>query len=334
MRREWSVWIKSRQWNEFEKLAKSDPSQQLVNTVAELERGFPDKPDKRALRKILFLLAQAGYLPAEIDEKPDPTASDPVPLTVAFMVSPDGAGDAIITYGKEERNRVSWLIAHFTRRDGITRAIEDTMTMDELHVRLMRMRNLSPSPSICAEVPVSFALSRLAEAVSITKSLPPVMAYWRGGLPKEFSVDHPADQLPRLQPSGQDLRKLIVAIKPANIWRLELGAMAPALEEFLEKYAKETTEEQFNSIDWWSNILAPRREELFSSEVIEDHLTRLLDVAYLLHLKADAQVTDVLAVADDLREKGPHSAYAQWIASKTLILLFETLRQDDAKERS
>jgi len=334
MRREWSGWIKARQWGEFEKLAKADPCQALADTVAELERGFPDKPDRRALRKVLFLLAQAGYEPTEIEDySVQPVVQTP-PIQVTFMISADGAGDAVITYAREEKGRVGWLIAHFTHRDGITRAIEDTMTLDELQVRLIRMRNMAAEPSICSEVPVEFAVSRLAKAVSVTKSMPPVMAYWRATLPKEFSGGHPAEELPRGKPTLEDLRKLISKIRAASPWRLELGSLAPALEEFLEKHGKDVSEENFNDLEWWSKILERNREQLFTSEVIEDHRARLLDVAYLMHLKEEPQFTDVLALADDLRDKGAHSAYAQWITSKTLILLFETLRQEDAKERS
>ena len=110
MRREWSVWIKTRQWSEFEKLAKVEPSQSLADTIAELELGFPDKPDRRALRKILFLLAQAGYEPREIEETVDDRPKVGAPFSVAFMVSPDGSGDTVFTVGREEKGRVVWLI--------------------------------------------------------------------------------------------------------------------------------------------------------------------------------------------------------------------------------
>src|ERR1019366_6525130 len=99
----WSGWIKTRQWSEFEKLAKVEPSQALTDTVAELELGFPDKPDRRALRKILFLLSQAGYEPRELEEHGGDEANFVEPLNVAFIVSPDGAGDTVLTVGREER---------------------------------------------------------------------------------------------------------------------------------------------------------------------------------------------------------------------------------------
>src|ERR1700723_3120405 len=119
MRREWSGWIRTRQWSEFEKLAKVEPSQALTDTIAELELGFPDKPDRRALRKVLFLLAQAGYEPRDIEEPIVEQARLATPLAAAFMVSPDGTGDTVLTVGREERGRVAWLIAHLTFRDGI-----------------------------------------------------------------------------------------------------------------------------------------------------------------------------------------------------------------------
>ena len=334
MRREWSGWIKGRQWGELEKLAKTDPSQALTDTVAELELGFPDKPDRRALRKVLFLLSQAGFTPTEFDSHPGPVVDTPPALKAAFMVSPDAGGDRVITYGLESRGRVAWLIAHFTSRDGITKAIEDTTTVDESHIRVMRLRKLEPAPGISSEVPVEYALERLAQAVSITKSMPPVMAYWRASLPKEYAATHPADSLPRSLESSLDLRHVISTIRPAAPWRLELGSLSGALEAFLEEHAKTLTAEQSNDIEWWNVVLRPHREVLFTPEVIEDHRGRLLDVAYLMQLKGEAQVAEVLAVADDLQANGPDSAYAQWITSKTLLLLFDTLSREEAKGRS
>lgn len=334
MRREWSGWIRSRQWGEFEKLAKTDPSQGLADTVAELVIGFPDKPDRRALKKILFLLAQAGIEPEAIDRVKQPPAAAIVPITVAFMVSPDAGGDSVITYGLESRGRVGWLIAHLTFRDGITRAIEDTTTVDESHIRVMRLRKLNPDPGISSEIPVQYALARLAQAVSVTKSLPPVMAYWRALLPKDLLGNHPADAFPRSSEPFPDLRRVLAKIRPASPWRLELGALSQALEDFLDQYGNTLTPEQSNDIEWWRIVLGPHRESLFTPEIIEDHRMRLLDVALLMHLKGEPQVPEVLAIADDLEKLGPESAYAQWITSKTLLILFDTLSREQAKDRS
>ncbi len=334
MRREWSGWIKTRQWSEFEKLAKVEPSQDLADTIAELELGFPDKPDRRALRKVLFLLSQAGYEPREIDDGYTDQAHLVAPLTVAFMVSPDSAGDTVLTLGREERGRIAWLIAHVTQREGITRAIEDTTTLDEAQTRLVRLRNMAPTTSISAEVPVEFAYERLAKAVSVTKSLPPVMAYWRALLPAEFSDLHPADDLPRYQQPALDLGAVAAGLKQISVWRLELGSLAPALEEFLRTHAEQATSQNIADPSWWNTVLSADREQLFTEEVVEDHRTRLLDLAYVMHRRNDPQVGEVLALADDLRANGPHSAYAHLMTSRTFLLLFDTLRRQSATERS
>jgi hypothetical protein len=334
MRREWSGWIKTRQWSEFEKLAKVEPSQALVDTIAELALGFPDKPDRRALKKVLFLLSQAGYEPRELDEPFGDQARLVEPLTAAFMVSPDGSGDTVFTLGREERGRVAWLIAHLTYREGITRAIEDTTPLDEAQTRLVRLRNMAPTSSISAEVPVKFAFSRLAQAVSITKSLPPVMAYWRALLPKEYPESHPADALPRLPVVNEDLVKLAGGLKSIVLWRLELGLLAPALEDFIKNHAESGTSENFQDLNWWHTVLAQDRVQLFTDDVVADHRLRLLDLAYIMHLRGDADGGAVLALADDLRTNGADSAYAQSITSKTFLLLLETLRRQSATERS
>jgi len=334
MRREWSGWIKTRQWSEFEKLAKVEPSQSLADTVAELELGFPDKPDRRALRKILFLLSQAGYEPREIEDSGGDEPQFVEPLDTAFMVSPDGAGDTVLTLGREERGRVSWLIAHLTFREGITRAIEDTTPIDEALTRLLRLRNMTPTSSISAEVPVEFACSRLARAVAVTKSLPPVMAYWRALLPKKFTTSHPSDELPRDPHPPDDLWKLTVGLKSISTWRLELGVLAPALEDFLKNRSEQASPENISDLHWWNGVLTSDREQLFTEEMVEDHRLRLLDLAYVMHLRGESQIGDVLTIADELRAKGSQSNYAILITSKTFLLLLDTLRRQSATERS
>ncbi len=331
MRREWSGWIKTRQWSEFEKLAKTEPSQSLADTVAELELGFPDKPDKRALRKILFLLSLSGYEPRQIDEPFNASMLEVPPLLFAFMVSPDGAGDTVLTYGREEHGRVSWLIVHLTYRDGITRAIEDTTTIEEAQTRLLRLRNMTPKPCISSEIPVDFALSSIAQAVPRTRNLPPVMAYWRAKLPKDFSTPHPAQELEAKNLTSDELHTLMTELEPTRSWRLELGALAPALEEMVHSH--ENQQLDFNDSEAWHRVLEPHREYLFAPETLADHRRRLLDLAYVMHLKGDSRVGEVMAIAKDLDAYGHNSVYGKTLAARTLILLVETIRRQNAKER-
>ncbi len=332
MRREWSSWIKARQWSEFEKLAKEDPSQSLADTIAELELGFPEKTDKRALRKVLYLLSQSGIEPREIEEFAHEVPAPTPPIEVAFMVSSDGLGDSIITYGREEKGRVHWLVAHINARTGVTRAVEDATTLDETHTKLIRLRNMVPTPYVAAEIPLEFAFSRLAEAISITKSLPPVMAYWRSSLPKQILPGHPTDSMPRAKVTEEDFEKFLSEDPSTQSWRLELGSLAPTVMELTDS---RVDGEESAPIDKekWNAVMDSTRKQLFSEEVIKDHRLRLLDLAYLHALKGATHCNTILALADDLLELGSESFYAKQVSLRSLMMYMHALKAANSKSR-
>jgi hypothetical protein len=160
------------------------------------------------------------------------------------------------------------------------------------------------------------------------------MAYWRALIPKEVPSDHPAEGLPRLKETLQDPHKTITGQQMLAYWRLELGSLAPALDNFLKTQAENASSENINDLEWWNNVLAADRELLFPAEAVEDHRMRLLDLAYVMHLKGEPGVGEVLAIADDLGDRKHESAYAKSMTTKTFLLLFETIRRQNAPERS
>ena len=122
MRREWADAIKNRRWDELERLAKWEPDQQLCDTIAELERGIAEKPDRKALRKILFMLAKAGFTPVPAESAEVSMAPGGIPLAAAFMMSADATGDTPVTYGVESGSRFKWITAYVHESRGIRRA--------------------------------------------------------------------------------------------------------------------------------------------------------------------------------------------------------------------
>ena len=84
------------------------------------------------------------------------------------------------------------------------------------------------------------------------------------------------------------MRKAIAGQRQLAYWRLELGSLTSALDSFLKNHANKATSEEIGEIEWWNTILAADREQLFTDETIEDHGSRLLDLAYVMHLRSDA----------------------------------------------
>lgn len=326
MRREWSGWIKARQWNEFEQLAKTEPNQTLADTVAELERGFPDKADRRALRKVLYLLSQAGYTPTPLDEA-EPAAAPTAPFEFALLVSADAGGDAVITYGTQRGARVRWLTAHLNGGRGITRAGEEEHSLEDSRARAERLKASNPHPFRCAEIAPADALWRVREAFERTRGVrPPVLAYWRSLLDAAEPRPHPAETLPRETADDETLQRVPVSSDDTVMWRLELGAAATMLPDLVANQTDETKsdEERREATD---AIVREARARAFTPEVIADHERRLLDLAYLRHLQDAEGVGLLLAARDDLLANGPESAYAKGLMDKTLVLLVETMRQ-------
>jgi hypothetical protein len=247
------------------------------------------------------------------------------------MMSPDGTGDTVFTVGREERGRVAWLIAHITWVDGITRAIEDTTPLDEAQTRLIRLRNIPATRTLSAEIPVDYAYARLAAAVPTTRSLPPVMAYWRALLPKDSASGHPGLELSASNLPEAEMRKVLTHQPQLVFWRMELGSLTPALDRIMKEYANKPMPKDMGEMDWWTTALAEDREQLFTEDTLADHNTRLLDLAYVMHLRGDAGVEDVMAIRADLAKNGAKSVYAIAMTTKTFLLLFETIRQSSTE---
>jgi hypothetical protein len=329
MRREWSGWIKTRQWNEFERLAKKEPDQLLADTVAELERGFPEKADRRALRKILFLLSQAGYRPRPIEEAEEEEAAPAeAPFEFGFLVSADGRGDAVVSYGVQEGKRVRWIVGHVNGRTGVTDATEEEFSLEDSKTRVKRLLESAPRPFLSSEVPPALALGLMADAVARTKgALPPAVAYWRARLKNVEMPPHPAETLPRAETDEETRRRVPMMMDATLLWRLELGVAAPLLRELYEAQTDDAlSDEEKNART--DEALHTARAHAFTPDVVRDHECRLRDLGYLLHLHGQTEESGILLSAlDDLRARGPESDYAVGMMDKTVVLLAETLRE-------
>ncbi len=296
----------------------------LADTVAELERGFTDKVDRKALRKVLFLLAERGYRPEPIEERGQ-VETERQEFKRAFMISADATGDCLITYGFEDRGAVRWLMANVHHLLGITRAGEERQSLDEAKLKVERLAATVASPFAFAEVPADFAFAAIAGAARATPPPgPPSLAYWRAMLREVPEVEHPAASLPRAHVGAEERRTASVTLEAAMPWRLELGLAAPLLEQLYEARTADADEETKNA-----QVEEATREackEVITADVVKDHAGRLMDLAYLLHLLGEEGAGTLLAAADDLVERGHESDYARGLLDKTVVLLVQSLR--------
>ncbi|MCO5296716.1 MAG: hypothetical protein M9921_07655 [Fimbriimonadaceae bacterium] len=336
MRREWSAWIKNRDWGAFEAEAKRDPSQILADTVAELERGFDTKPDRRALRKVLYLLLQAGIEPSPIDpvdEEESRDASDT--FAAGLLASADGEGCSWVVYGEQSGDKVLWLETVLHATDGIVDAAERTTPVEEAETTLERYRHTPRPPIVCGPVPPEYALSRIAGALGRQKGrAPSVVAYWGKILSRAEEAPHPADSLAAADATEKQRFQLALEVLPALPWRLELGSASPLLVQLYEDREANKDRGEKETQAARDALVAGRRAALFTQEVVADHALRLRDLAWITHTRAPEDAAVVLATALDLEARGAESDYARAVMEKTLYMLFESIREARERERA
>ena len=330
MRREWTSWIKHRQWDAFEKEAKADPSHALADTVGELARGFDEKADRRALKKVLYLLSQKGFEPSEIEEG-EAKAEEPVaPYRAALMTSADPSGSTFVLVGLETAGKVVWLRATIDEQVGVVEASEGTCPVDEAPAEFQRMRQAMRPPMIAAEVAPEYALSRIVRALGVQRGrAPSVIAYWGRHLDGVSPLPHPTEALKPGKATKDQRYQVAMTVTPAVAWRLELGSASARIMEFAGAIEEGEDPESIGPRrDAW---MLENRAVLFTDAIAADHAVRLRDLAMLLEGSDPDQAALVLATAVDLEKKGSESDYARAVVDTTMYLTMRHLKARSAE---
>jgi hypothetical protein len=330
MRREWSGIIKNRQWGEFESLAKTEPCQDLADTVAELERGLPEKADRRALRKVLYILSQAGYEPQEIEEREPEGKDDAKPLEVGHLASADPSGTTLVLYGAEREGRVRCLVASLRKGAGIMDAFDKALPKEEARdFGRQLFRSLGVGLSEVA-IPPEYALSRIGEALREQKGRVPMsVAYWRAALDAAPILPHPTTAFDAPAATPEERRAVSYSLDAALGWHLEMGSVMPMLEEIQTSQESGVVLTPEQRRERYEAIFTKGRAALFTPELIADHALRLRDLAYIFNAKEPDTARQALSAALDFEERGPESDYARGLLEKTIALIVEGLKEAD-----
>lgn len=332
MRREWSGIIKNRQWTEFESLAKVEPSQALADTVAELERGLTEKADRRALRKVLYILSQSGYEPQDIAEPDLGPVEQPKPLEFGYMASPDAAGATCFAYGVEKGGRVRCLIATVQPGQGIVDAFDRALGMEEARDFGRKFFSDFGAYSVQSAVPAAYALGRIGDGLRGQKrAAPSAIPYWRAILEATAPAPHPTVGMTPSESSAEERHAVPFMIDAAVSWRLELGSVMPMLEELYKSETSGLVLSEEQKRERRLGIFAKAREDLFTPEVVADHALRLRDLAYILHLKNLPDAGLALSAAVDLEKNAGESDYAKGLLDKTVALLLESWKESSRR---
>jgi len=309
MRREWGGWIKERKWREFETLAKTEPSQPLADTIAELERGFPDKADRKALRKVLFLLGQQGYHPRPIEIEPAEEAlAETLPTDFAHLSAPNPVGVTSLTYGRFEGGKYRVLFVEYGD-NAIGNVEESEISLDRAAIYVKEAGDVEATALNFAAVPPEYARWRLNQAILSNRHfLPPTIAYWRTFIERTTVAAHPAEALLRL-PTSTDELTVFMSEPMSPPWEIEMDALRPLALELIERGLQSNwSEEELRAVV--EKGIDSAQESMLSDEAIRAHTMRLLDTAYIWHLHEEPNESYAVALADDLRANGRQSVYA------------------------
>jgi len=314
MRREWTGWIRERKWREFESLAKTDPSQPLADTVAELEIGFPDKADRKALRKVLFLLARQGYHPRDIEEREEAPATPEVREDFAFATGPDANGIATLSYCRHVGGKCRMFFADYGD-DFVQRAEDSEMTPEKASLLLREVTEILHETPNYGRVSTDFARWRLSQVMNASRQiLPSTATYWRAFLDDASATGHPADLLPFKSASCEDLREFLSEPFLPR-WEVPYDLLQPvARVVFADALVQKWNFDQFRAeVQKRVNFA---REELVTDKVIRLHVLRLKDMAYIWKTRNEPSSEMALAVADDLETRGNASEYATLLVQR------------------
>ncbi len=331
MRKEWIEAIKHRRWDEFERLSKWEPEQLLCDTIAELGRGFTDKADRKALKKILWILDKAGFRPTSVNEAEPTDVTKAEPIQVGFMMSADAMGDTPITFGMQQGIKFRWLTAYVHETRGITRASDDSMSIEEGQKRIDRLRTAEALPFLSGEIEPQFALWRIKRALAKNRpgTIPEALAYWRTVVDKANVAKHPADSLKAAKSKAVDRSENILLMDCTLSWRIELGAATPVLESMYQaQQANQGADEEAQSAAI-KEAGAQARKAIFTTDLQAEHVMRLRDLAFLMNQKGDEKFGLVLSAADELEKKGIDSEYAKGLVDKTVVVYVETMKRSD-----
>lgn len=335
MRREWTALLRDRDWGGLERLAKSDPSQPLADTVAEWVDAVDSRADRRALNKVLYLLAAAGYEPTPREEVvPNPAVEEDA-VEIGLMTAPSADGQVTVFAGRQGGPKVRWLVASVATAGPVVDALGYDTRVGEVDAEVARIRKSYRNDAQPVAVGFRYAMWRIKQGLARTRAVPPSIAYWRSQIESVEEMPHPMDvaEIPALDPDP--VEALLWDDVEAGPWRFDMGPFAKTIEAIGRalQAAQETTRADVRRIVGGFLGQVDLREE------IVDHRERLRDLALVRKLRGDPGFGVWLALERDLKDSGNESVYAQVTAAKTVldfyaaVLAAQRLERDRARRR-
>ena len=72
-------------------------------------------------------------------------------------------------------------------------------------------------------------------------------------------------------------------------------------------------------------MLEEAKVDQFTPDVINEHLIRLNDLAFLLQVRRDSNASKVKAIVESLERNGSASSYVEWIVTRSMAFYVHTM---------
>lgn len=335
MRHEYYEAIRYRRWAELETYAKRWPEQSLADTVYQVLQTIGDKADRKALKKVAYLLGQAGFRGRDYEEEPRSEAkpaSRPVnKYLVGGMRLANTHGYSMWLFGLNRKGQCEAVMAETQERFGMFRAaVLDPLP--SMYGRGARDRWIATEEGRAVAVDPEYALGRMARAYRKRiperckgkDALPPFWLKLMEGAPE---ADHPAFAIARTRMRPPERAQFLEAFPLIEHWTLSL---APQLEVWTRiheiRWAEdESPEVQERKI---AQALVDHAAETLEPALV-DFAERLMDAAMLVERKGGEEAGRLIDTAQDWLDRKAESDFGRFICAMTARRLGTNLEADD-----
>ncbi len=333
MRFEWSNSIRNRRWQDFEALAKKQPSQQLCDTVNELLKGIEEPNERKILKKALYLVKLAGFNPSpELPQEPE-APHLPKIGSYGIMLSPDGAGYVGYFFGIIKGADLHYTLIIAVHRYNFIHVIVGKV--QPLVWPTMRDDLLKDAPApLVAEVDPAYVLHRIRrdwEKRREDRTKGKFNAFWKQlftHVPTEFP--HPAASFPESEDIGPERRRSLMQDSACIKWRLHFPPDDPLWEPIHAiRWDEELESEERKEI--LREMLMTDSVRLCSKEELEDMIERFHDCALILG-QDDPKAGEMVHAANHLKKHRWRSEIFEQIVMHTVEHLEDDLEKDDVEK--
>ena len=328
MRIEWGPIISERRWDVMEWMAKKQPSQQLCDTVAELAKGFEGQ-DKRELKRVLYLLKQAGFEPIDYDAL-EPATEEKRPANLLYSRTSECEYHGFSAYAYAVKNG-KWIegivmMGHDRWRFAKGASFRSHYTeVEDAH----EIPGRGIPEAVWHDCPHDYCLARIAKFVRNKElgEIPRVHGYWKQRLPEVKDMPHPSVRYPAAKLTSAQRRQYIESHPSIKTWRAGFGTDEPFWEE-IHPLRWAYPDDPAGLAEVLSELFLDRREEFFGPLLVLDHSQRLRDLA-LRETLHGGEPARTMAIALDLETRGARSEYAEEILRWTAAEIEGELSDDE-----